>query len=375
MSRFLLAAGGTGGHLYPALAVALALRERGEEVHFSGEAEGMEAQLVPRYGFPFHPLPRFHVAVRGLLTLQWLKGWRAAAHLLRTLKPQALLLAGGRTCVLVGMAASWGRPSCPILLLEQNAVPGRANRWLARRRGTVGVACTFEESLPYFPPSLERRATGCPVRPHILQATRQEGIEALGLDPKRRTLLVLGGSRGAPALHQAILEALPLWAQEEWFVRNAQVVHIGGWVNRPQGAEQQRFPWYRYLPYLEEMGWALATADLALARAGASGLAELGARGVPAVLVPWPQAKDRHQEANARVLQQRGGVLVLPEAQCQGPIVATLLRALLADEERLAQMASAMRTWGKPDAAERVADWLQELANSRGGCISGRRGV
>jgi UDP-N-acetylglucosamine--N-acetylmuramyl-(pentapeptide) pyrophosphoryl-undecaprenol N-acetylglucosamine transferase len=314
--------------------------------------------VVPREGFSFHAIASRKVkrtlspaAVLSLATIAW--GAVQAGLLLRRLDPVAVVGTGGYASAGVVLAAAL--QGIPTLVHEQNSIPGRTNRLLARfvRR----VAVTFPESVRYFPPG-KSVVTGLPVRPDIAQGDRKRGLAAFGLAADRRTLLVIGGSLGARSLNAAIREALPLWSNS-----GLQILHQvgrGNWEEH-RAALTGAPDWYHPVPYLEAMGDAYAVADLALCRAGASTLAELALAGLPAVLVPYPYAHADHQTANARSVVQDSAAVLVPDSGLTGERVIAEVGSLLDEPERLRQMVEASRGRARPDAARAILDAVAEM--------------
>jgi UDP-N-acetylglucosamine--N-acetylmuramyl-(pentapeptide) pyrophosphoryl-undecaprenol N-acetylglucosamine transferase len=372
--------GGTGGHLYPAISIAQALREGyGADVHFVGSRDGLEAQIIPREGFPFHALPsrklsrgRKLASASALVVLGW--GALRAVMLLRELRPDVVVGTGGYVSAGVVLAACVLR--IPSLIHEQNAVAGRTNRLLGRfcRR----VAITFEESAACFPGD-RSTCTGLPIRPEFATANPDPARRLFGLDPVRPTLLVVGGSGGARRLNEIVTQALPGILE-----RGVQVVHqlgkgnVGEWasgrvgdgateqngISRPVALSPPRPVGYHPVAYIDDMASALAAADVVLCRAGASTLAEVTTVGVPSLLVPYPYAVDDHQTKNARVLAERGVARLLPESELSPERLLAELDALLRDPEARNGMRQASARLSSSDAARRVADLVRDLTVS-----------
>jgi UDP-N-acetylglucosamine--N-acetylmuramyl-(pentapeptide) pyrophosphoryl-undecaprenol N-acetylglucosamine transferase len=348
-----IAGGGTGGHLFPGLALADALVARGVAVAFVGTAQGLEARAVPAAGYPLRLLAgrqlRGGGPGRALAALAaTASGVRGATRLLRELRPRLVIGVGGYASVAVVLAA-WPR-RLPILLLEQNVVPGAANRLLGRiaRRVCVG----FAESAPFFPRGRALH-TGNPLRAGVLKAagaSRPEGT--------RLGLLVFGGSQGARQLNRATLEALRLLGPA---AARFTITHQTGTADLAEvragyaalGLDAS------VVPFIDDMGAAYAAADLVLARAGAMTCAELMAIGLPAVLVPYPHAADDHQRRNAEVLAGAGAAELVLDRDLSGERLAATLGRFAAEPDRRTAMAARARALGRPDAAERVADECQ----------------
>ncbi|MBI2298360.1 MAG: UDP-N-acetylglucosamine--N-acetylmuramyl-(pentapeptide) pyrophosphoryl-undecaprenol N-acetylglucosamine transferase [Armatimonadetes bacterium] len=364
--RVALVGGGSGGHIYPLVGLAqeVLARQPDAQVTFIGEVGRMEAELLPREGFAprLLSLPPANAPLwkRALLGWRWFTAIAAARRLLREVRVQVVVGSGGQIGAPVLLAAR--REGIPRMILECNAVPGKANAWIARhaRPDVVGIA--MPKAREHFPPGLRIEETGYPLRPSVLHAERAKSAAALGLDPHATTLLVTTGSLGSERVNSALVELLPR-LRGQW-AEGLQILHLGGWRNAKTLAPEEVSKLavrYRFLPYLHAMEQALAVADLVLGRAGATALAELTALGIPAILVPLPAA-DGHQSWNARWMADAGGALVVPDEVCTAERLEAELGGLLADPERLARMAAASRALGRPEATAHVVDLMLELA-------------
>jgi len=351
--NFVLTGGGTGGHVFPALAVARILKERGHRLLFVGTREGMESKLVPDAGFEIEfvrssGLNRvgFRQQAQTLLSLP--TGVFAASRLLRKFKPKAIFSMGGYVAGPVMLAAVLS--GLPLVVMEPNAIPGFANRKVARY-----VYCAllgFEAAKRWFP-AARCEVTGLPVRP-----------EFFALQPKTTgafTLLVTGGSRGARKLNQAVRAAWPL-------LRNSpiRVVHQTG-ANEYEAIAQD-FPAAgvtgEVIPFIRSMAEAFSNADLVLGRAGAGGVNEIAAAGMPSILVPLPTAADDHQRKNAETLVEANAARMVPNADLSGEKLFEAVESLRCNPELLTQMRQNVRQFAHPGAAERAADVLEQAAIS-----------
>ena len=359
--RILLAGGGTGGHIFPGLALAeeLSAAEPGCELLFAGAAGGLEAGLVPEAGRRIELLPS--VKTRGLLGLARLPFaltravWRSA-RLLKSFRPDAVVALGGYAALAPGIAA-WRR-GLPLVALEQNAIPGRTSRFLSRL--AVEVHVEFAESARRFPRPGKVVATGNPVRRSILEAAARRERRVARPDGKL-TLAVIGGSQGARRLNEIFLEAA---ARLGRLASRLRVVHLAGadGFAAAQSAAHCSLLEIDVRPFEADMASLYAEADLAVSRAGATALAELAVCGVPAVLVPFPHAKDNHQEANARCFERAGAAVVLPEAGLGGERLAAQLASLIESPTALAQMSARMKSLGRPEAGRIIAARIVEIA-------------
>ncbi len=358
--------GGTGGHIYPALAIAQGLMARGADnkILYVGTKDGMEASLVPETGINFtgisgQGLPR-KVSVEMLKTGG--KSFKAVwetKRILKEFRPDLVVGTGGYVSgPVVLTAALFGIPS---ILHEQNAVPGITNKILARfvRR----VLVTFPESIAHFGVKKKIIMAGLPVRPEIGKETREQGLKHFGLRPECSTLLVTGGSRGARAINQSMVKVLKDLAARP----QIQVIWATGQATYQEtmsalkeiGAERSQ---WRIFQYLKDMPQALAAADLCVGRAGAAFLAELMVAGKPAILIPYPHAAGNHQEHNARALVQAGAAQLLLDKDLTGEVLLNMINELLADPNGLNKMAAIMKNLAQPEALTKILDVCYDTA-------------
>lgn len=366
----LLAGGGTGGHVFPALAVAEELLARGWRVSFAGSPGGLEARLVPERGIPFYGLPARPLLGRGLLAraralVTLARSAVSAAALIRRLGATVVLGTGGYVsapAVVGGRLA--GRP---VLLLEPNARAGVANRWLSRWATAAAVGYTETAGGLRCPATV----TGVPVRQAFFAVPPLAGAPATGPSPPR--LLVLGGSQGARQLNRALPAAAALVLAA---LPGLRILHQAGARNLDEtraayaaaGAAAARV---EVVPFLDDVAGAMAASWLLVSRAGAITVAEICAAGRAALLAPLAIAAG-HQQDNARLLAAAGGAEVLGVADLEPEPLAARLGALLADRARLAAMGQSARSLARPDAAAAIAGLLAALAGGRHGSDGGR---
>jgi UDP-N-acetylglucosamine--N-acetylmuramyl-(pentapeptide) pyrophosphoryl-undecaprenol N-acetylglucosamine transferase len=347
---FLIAAGGTGGHLFPGLAVADELRARhpGAEVVFVGTPRGLEGRLVPAAGYPLELLPILPLnavglarMLRGLLALP--RAFLRGLGLLRRLRPEAVLGVGGYAGGPIVLLASL--LGVRTVILEPNARPGFTNRVL--RPFVRRAACAYEETRQAFGP--KGVTTGNPVRGAFFGLARKEHRPPL-------TLLAFGGSQGSRVLNRALVEALPLLPGPD----RLRIVHQTGEAQRAQVAAAYAAAGREaeVAPFLDDMPRRFAEADLVLSRSGATTCAEICAASKAAVLVPFALAADDHQRENARALEAAGAARMIEEKDLEGPTLAGVLRALVDEPGRLGPMEAAAGRLARPDAAARVAALL-----------------
>ncbi|MNX09138.1 UDP-N-acetylglucosamine transferase [compost metagenome] len=357
----LFAGGGTGGHLYPALALAEEIKARRPEcaIAFMGTPTRMEAQLVPQHGYPFHPvnvvgMPR-KLGPELLRFGKTLLGSVAEARrIIREVKPRIVVGTGGYVSAPAVIAARL--EGIPAVICEQNVFPGIANRALAQL--ATRIFTTFPESDRYFPKG-KVECLGNPIRPEAYRLTTEEARVRLGFPPVPHLLLVTGGSLGAKSINRATVESLERWlAHPGW-----AVLHVAGKGDvaavREATAAWQDEPRYRLVEFLAEMPAAIAASDLVVSRAGATTLAELTAASKPMVLVPF-QFGGKDQPANARSLSEAGAAIALDDRDLGG--LGDAVSALMGDGERRARMGEASRGFGRPDAAQRIVARLLDLA-------------
>lgn len=346
--------------MYPALTVLQALGREAQPVLWVGGEGGMESGLVTRAGIPFETIPAAGVHGVGLKNLpvnllKLFRGWMASRRILHRFNPDALLFTGGYVAVPMALAAL----KKPTLLYVPDIEPGLALKVLARYSDVI--ALTAEESRTYFNQSKRTVVTGYPVRSELGNWTRESARQALNLDQDRKVLLVFGGSKGARSINRAILAILPDLLQE------MQVVHITGnldWEEvstSAQALSPELASNYHPFTYLhEEMGSALAAADLVVSRAGASVLGEFPLFGLPAILVPYPFAW-RYQKVNADFLVRHQAAVLLENEQMPARLLPTI-QELIRDEAELSAMGNAMKLLAHPEAAADIAAVLISLA-------------
>jgi UDP-N-acetylglucosamine--N-acetylmuramyl-(pentapeptide) pyrophosphoryl-undecaprenol N-acetylglucosamine transferase len=363
-----IAAGGTAGHVYPGLAAADAIRRARPDarISFVGTPRGIEREAVPASGYELDlieviPWARTLGAKRFLAPASLLGAAARARGLLTKRSPAVVVGMGGYASLPVVLAARWRR--LPAVLHEQNAVAGIAN--VAGSRLARRVALSFAEARGAFPGGAEIRVLGNPIRASIASldraAARDEALASYGLEPGRRTVLVMGGSLGATRLNEVAAGLAERWRDRS----DLQVMISAG---RGRSAElSARFPRGGALravalDYLDRVELAYAAADVALCRAGATTVAELSAVGLPSILVPYPYARANHQEANARALERAGGARVVLDSEATAVAIGPMLESILTESHVLESMSTGARAFGKPNAADELAAWALELA-------------
>jgi UDP-N-acetylglucosamine--N-acetylmuramyl-(pentapeptide) pyrophosphoryl-undecaprenol N-acetylglucosamine transferase len=360
-----IAGGGTGGHLFPGIAVAEEFRARDSEteVVFMGTEKGLEANIVPKEGYPIKFLRVEGVLGRsplGKLLALW-KLFRSVFYS-RGLFMEALpdIVVGTGGYVSAGPVAAAKTLSIPTLLLEQNLVPGLANRVLSRIADMVAV--TYHESMSFFP-RIKTSFVGNPVRSGILTGKKKNALRLFSLEGGKLTVLVLGGSRGARKINNAMLDALNLLLDAR---NEMQFLHQTGDEDYETVRKRYRELGFRAMvaPFVYQMPEAYAVADILVSRAGATTVAELTALGKASILIPYPHAGG-HQEFNAQKLQEMGGCRVLNDRELSGDDLAREIRRLSESEELRNEMRKNSRALGRPDAARKVVDLAMSLVKAR----------
>lgn len=366
--NIIVSGGGTGGHIYPALTIIDAIRAIAPDANFLyvGTKNGLEADIVPKAGIAFETIElegfERHLTVKNLTRMgRALKSTIRAGKIVHAFRPDVVIGTGGYVCGPVLLAASLEK--VPTLIQEQNVVPGITNRILAHFATKISVG--MREAIRRFP---KRKAvfTGNPIRSEVVTADREDAAREFELDPQKRTVLVSGGSRGARALNEAMVSIL------EEAVRHDEVQIIlvtgKGEYDRTMakldslGAGLLKARHILVKPYLYNMPQAMALADLAVFRAGATGIAELTARGIPSILVPYPYAAENHQEKNARALENAGAARVILNKDLTSESLGSALSELLTDPERLRRMALRSKALGRPQAATEIAKLALTIA-------------
>jgi UDP-N-acetylglucosamine--N-acetylmuramyl-(pentapeptide) pyrophosphoryl-undecaprenol N-acetylglucosamine transferase len=361
--KVLIAGGGTGGHVFPGIAVAEELkRARPDcEVVFVGTRRGLEAQAVPEAGFAIRYLagagfPRTRPWVWPWAGLVNLFGFLQAFGLVIAENPQVVLGTGGYASAPVAFAARLlGRP---LILQEQNSVPGLANRMLARVASEVHLS--FLEARSYFSRRDHLKVTGNPVRAHILSGDHEAAMREFKLEAGKPTLFVFGGSLGASRINEAALDMLRRLKDR---IELQCLLQTGrpDYERVKEIVEKEKLP-ATVLPFVRKMHMAYAVADLVVCRAGAITLAEIAVCGLPSILVPYPYAAHNHQQDNAANLVDRGAAVLIPDAELGGERLAKEVAHLLSDRQALSRMSSNARLFARPDAAARIAKSLVHWA-------------
>ncbi|MCL1816139.1 MAG: undecaprenyldiphospho-muramoylpentapeptide beta-N-acetylglucosaminyltransferase [Clostridiales bacterium] len=370
--RAVVSGGGTGGHIYPALAIAAALRERlGTRVLYMGGKVGLhgglakEEELAMAAGWEYRGVCAAGLSRRSLRIIvdimKNLKGVAEAKEILRRFDPQVVIGTGGYAMAPTLQAAATLK--IPTMLHEQNAIPGWANRYLSSK---VDMIClSMPAAQAYFHTKAQIITSGLPVRPQITKSSREEAYKFFTIAPSvqsKFTLLVTGGSQGALQLNEAISSCY-----EELLDAGCRIIHLTGEAHYEKcyaAAKKLKQENLYVLPYLNDMQYALALADLALARSGASFLAEAAMAGLPTILVPYPYAANNHQTENALTFTKAQAALLIPDKQLNGASVAENVLKLKDDAATRQRMSKAAYTLAKPDALDNIIKAVIDLYNS-----------
>ena len=355
--RMMIVTGGTGGHIYPALALADAAKQRyGEQaqIAFVGNDDRMEASLIPEKGYPFYPLHTSGLVggVRGKVkaVAQMLAAYRKAKGYIHSFRPDIVIGFGGYVSAPLILAAH--HLGVVTMIHEQNSIVGKANQLVMKQ--VDAIVCCYERCLSQLD-AQKTRLLGNPRASVAAQAAFDEAyFRSLGLDPKRRTILVVMGSLGSSSVNDLMKEALPQVKED------CQILYVCGRNNPMDPAAFQGHPHIHVVDYVEQLA-ILSHIDLIVCRAGATTLAEITALGVPAILVPSPYVAHNHQFYNASVLVDARAALMIEEKDLSADTLKQAVSAVMDDPIRLEEMKAHARSLGKPHACADILDWCEEL--------------
>lgn len=368
--RVVLTGGGTGGHIYPALAIGKAIQAQrpGSELLYIGGRRGMESRIVPQQGIAFEAIDitgfRRKLSWDNVRTIvRFWQGVRRSKALLRKFRPDAVVGTGGYVCGPVVYAAS--RLGIPTLIHEQNVVPGLANKFLTRYVDAAAVS--FKDSVPYFRRVSDVVVAGNPCASAVLGADPEQGFASLGLRPGTPFFVAVGGSSGALALNEAVLAMAPKLAAMSgvYGVLVTGERYFEQAKARTNALDKDARTRLHVVPYLHNMPEVLAAASLVVSRAGASLLAEFTALGMPAILVPSPNVTNNHQEPNARSLAEAGAAVMILERELTGDLLHEQVSQIMGDSARRKAMSEAARKLGMPDAADAIVAQLTRISKVR----------
>ncbi len=362
-----LTGGGTAGHIYPALALGEELRLRGWDVHYAGTPNGLEAELVPQAGFPFEGFEasgfdRAHPLTLASGVSRVLKSTRRAKKWFNDIQPDVVVGFGGYVSIPVARAAE--ELGVPVVVHEQNSVMGMANHYIAKK--AMAVCLTYDEASGALEkcPCKDIVLTGNPVRSSVVTATREEGRALLGVPEDATMLLVFGGSRGARHINEAIVAM----KDELLAMEGLHVVHITGPKELASVelslalTEDEACRWH-VMGYQNRMAETLAAADAIISRAGATSLAEIAARCIPAILVPYPHATGDHQTVNARCYASSGAACIVADEALDDSSFRERVLELVKDASAREAMRAAAHSAGTENAAAKLADVVEKAAS------------
>lgn len=363
--KIAFAGGGTGGHLYPALAVAEVLkREYQAQMLFFDSKQGVGRSIVRNLGYNLRTI--YAQGLGGNLLDKLLAvaklaiGFGQSLYYLSRFSPHVVVASGGYVCVPVALAAYF--LNIPVLLMEQNAFAGKSANLIAQVADKVCI------SLPGSYPKINQEKlvlTGNPVRQAIISKDKAQARCQLDIPDGQLCVAVVGGSQGAVSLNRAVLAALPEWAEHKFtLIHLTGEKHIDEVMCRSRELVRDKAIDYRPMAYTEDMASLYAAADAVVCRSGATTLAEIAARGLPSILVPYPYAAENHQEANARVLEEHGAAVVITDNQIEEKLCGSLLD-FVGDKERLAERAAKAKLLGHPQASSLVVAEIMRLVENK----------
>ncbi|HHY74527.1 MAG TPA: undecaprenyldiphospho-muramoylpentapeptide beta-N-acetylglucosaminyltransferase [Bacillus bacterium] len=364
--KIVVSGGGTGGHIYPAIAFIKEVKKHDPKAEFLyiGTANGLEKSIVERENIPFKSIEitgfKRKLSFENIKTIiRFFKGMVVSKKYIKEFKPDIVLGTGGYVCGPVVYAAA--KLKVPTMIHEQNSVPGLTNKFLSKY--VDKVALCFEEAGQFFPEE-KQVLTGNPRASEVVGIDGNRGKQSVGLDPAKKVVLIVGGSRGAKPINDAFLEVLPLVAKKDY-----QVLYVTGEVhyeNVLQAVKKVGSPENVIIKsFIHNMPEVLAGVDLIVARAGATTLAEITALGIPSILIPSPYVTNNHQEKNARALGNNGAAIVRLEKDMSGKMLLNDIDHILLDEETLGKMKQASLLLGMPLAAKNLFDVAEELVRNR----------
>lgn len=364
--KIVISGGGTGGHIYPALALIRQIQEKGEDAEFLyiGTKKGLESKLVTREKIPFQSIHitgfKRKLSFENVKTIfRFLKGTRDSKKMLKDFKPDIVIGTGGYVCGPVVYAAS--KLGIPTIIHEQNSVPGLTNKFLSRYVDKIAVC--FEEAKDYFPQS-KVVFTGNPRASEVIGKDGIQGRLSAGLSTTLPTVVIFGGSRGARPINEAVVKSLSDFAGKPY-----QVLYVTGDVHYEDVRKEVDLIGnpgnVKIKPFIHNMPEILAGADLVVSRAGATTLAELTSLGIPSILIPSPYVTNNHQEKNARSLSDRGAALLLLEKDLTGKSLVSSIDEILLSKEKQTHMKKEARKIGVPDSADRLFRLMKQLAGAR----------
>jgi UDP-N-acetylglucosamine--N-acetylmuramyl-(pentapeptide) pyrophosphoryl-undecaprenol N-acetylglucosamine transferase len=364
--RIAVSGGGTGGHIYPALALIHEIKKHHPEAEFLyiGSENGLEKEIVKREEIPFRSIYvtgfKRKLSLENVKTvLRFFKSVKDSKSYLKSFKPDVVIGTGGYVCGPVVYAAA--KMGIPTIIHEQNSVPGLTNKFLSKYVDKVAIC--FEESSSFFPTN-KVVLTGNPRASEVIGRDGERGKKSVGLNPNQKSVIIFGGSRGARPINDAVLEALKDVENKDY-----QILYVTGEVhfeNVLERVKQLGNPKNVIIkPFIHNMPDVLAGVDLVVSRAGATTIAEITALGLPSILIPSPYVTNNHQEKNARALSEKGASLLRLEKELNGKQLLQDIDSILLDETRLEKMKKASASLGIPDAARKLYNEMVGLIRTK----------
>ncbi|MBU8877725.1 undecaprenyldiphospho-muramoylpentapeptide beta-N-acetylglucosaminyltransferase [Bacillus sp. FJAT-29790] len=365
--KIVVSGGGTGGHIYPALALIREIKKETKDAEFLyiGTEQGLESQIVTRENIPFKSIHitgfKRKLSLENIKTVyRFLKGVNRSKKMLKEFKADVVIGTGGYVCGPVVYAAA--KLGIPTIIHEQNSVPGLTNKFLSKYVDKIAVC--FDEAIQFFPAE-KVVLTGNPRASEVLGQDGIKGRFSVGLKTNNPVVLIFGGSRGAKPINEAVLKSLTELGEKPY-----QVLYVTGDAHYEEVKKEVELigsPGNVVIkPFIHNMPEVLAGIDLTVARAGATTLAELTSLGIPSILIPSPYVTNNHQEKNARALSDHGAAELLLEKELTGKKLIDQMDQILMDEDKLTKMKMAARELGIPDAAKRLFHLMEELVKTKG---------
>ncbi|WP_019242399.1 MULTISPECIES: undecaprenyldiphospho-muramoylpentapeptide beta-N-acetylglucosaminyltransferase [Bacillus] len=364
--KIVVSGGGTGGHIYPALALIREIQKTHKDCSFLyiGTEKGLESKLVPRENIPFKSIYitgfKRKISFENVKTVfRFLKGVSDSKKILKDFDADIVIGTGGYVCGPVVYAAA--KLGIPTIIHEQNSVPGLTNKFLSRYANKIAVC--FEEAKSFFP-NTKTVLTGNPRASEVVSYSGKKGLETVGLDPNKSTVLVVGGSRGARPINEAVLKSMSLIEEKPY-----QLLYVTGDVHYDKVAEEMNLIGNPnnvvVKPFIHNMPEVLAGVDLVVARSGATTLAELTALGVPSILIPSPYVTNNHQEKNADSLVKQGAAIMILEKDLTGNKLVSTMDQILLSKQQLADMKKAAKGLGIPDASSKLYRLMVDIVKAK----------
>lgn len=355
--------GGTGGHIYPALAFVNYVKEKNpnSEFLYVGATRGLENKILPKTDIPFKTLEiqgfKRSLSFDNVKTIHlFLKCIREAKKIIANFKPDVVIGTGGYVSGAVVYAAA--KMKVPTIIHEQNSVPGITNKFLTRYVDKVGIA--FEDARNYFPKN-KTVLVGNPRAQEVTDITKSDILKEYNLNPEKKTVVVFGGSQGALKINQAVIASIPSFATKEYQILYASGERYYQEIEESIGMSKDAFPNISIHPYIDRMTEVMANCDLLIGRAGATSIAEFTGLGLPAILIPSPYVTNDHQTKNAMSLVHAGAVKMIADSELTDKNLVATVDEIMNDEGLRAQMAKASKEQGIPDASERLYQLVETL--------------